>query len=67
MSIKLISEKNIFNKTVGNYLIRVFFDAKADEISDIFSGGPSVNTANLVSTLTKIAPMYSRKWRNIKF
>jgi hypothetical protein len=59
--------ENLHSRRPNSFLLRVFFDAKADEISDIFSGGPSVNTANLVSTLTKIAPMYSRKWRNIKF
>ena len=38
-----------------------------DEITDVFSDGPGVNIANLVSTLSKIAPTYSRKWRDIKF
>jgi len=51
----------------NSFLLRVFFDAKVDEITDIFSDGPDVNSADLVSTLSKIAPTYSRKWRNIKF
>ena len=56
------------NKSRPNsFILRVFFDAKADEISDIFSDGPSVNMAKLASMLNKIAPMQSSKWKNIKF
>jgi len=51
----------------NSYLMRVFFDAKADEIMDVLSGGPSVNITDAVDTLNKIAPMHSQKWRNIKF
>ena len=56
------------NKSRPNsFLLRVFFDAKADEISDVFSDGPSVNIAKLVSMLNKVAPTHSNKWKNIKF
>ena len=51
----------------NSYLMRVFFDAKADEIMDILSGGPSVNITDAVDILNKIAPIHSQKWRNIKF
>ena len=51
----------------NSFLLRTFFDAKADEIEEIFSGGPNVNIAELVSSLQKIAPMHSSKWRNMKF
>jgi len=57
----------LHSRRPNSFLLRVFFDAKADEITDIFSDGPDVNSADLVSTLSKIAPTYSRKWRNIKF
>jgi len=51
----------------NSFLMRVFFDAKANEIEEIFSGGPNVNIADFKSTLTKIAPMHAAKWRNITF
>lgn len=51
----------------NSFLLRVFFDAKADEIEQIFSSGPSVNITKTVEILNKIAPMHSSKWRNIKF
>ncbi|QCE43413.1 DUF4835 family protein [Psychroserpens sp. NJDZ02] len=50
----------------NSYLLRVFFDAKAEEIEQIFSDGPSVDIANLIDTLNKVAPIHSSKWRNIK-
>lgn len=55
------------NRRPNSYIMRVFFDAKAEEIEDVFSGGPTVNIADLVSTLTRIAPMHASKWRNINF
>jgi hypothetical protein len=47
--------------------MRVFFDAKSDEVVDILSGGPSVNTSEAINILNSIAPMHSQKWRKIKF
>lgn len=51
----------------NSFLMRVFFDAKADEILDIFSGGPSVNITDVLTTLNRVAPMHSSKWREINF
>ena len=63
----LMQLENLHKRRPNSFLLRVFFDAKADEISDIFSDGPTVNITQLVPTLSKIAPTYSRKWRGIKF
>ena len=57
----------IHRRRPNSYLMRVFFDAKSDELMDILSGGPSVNITQAVDILNKIAPMHSQKWRNIKF
>ncbi|MFC4722128.1 DUF4835 family protein [Geojedonia litorea] len=63
-----IEELAVMNRRRPNsFLMRVFFDTKAQEIEDIFSDGPSVNIADLVDTLTKIAPTHAAKWRNIDF
>ena len=51
----------------NSLLLRVFFDSKAQEIEQIFSGGPSVPIADLVDTLNRIAPMYAENWRKIQF
>ena len=63
----LMELESLNKRRPNSFLLRVFFDAKADEISDIFSGGPNVNIADLVSMLSKVAPMHSNKWKNIKF
>ncbi len=51
----------------NSFLLRTFFDAKADEIEQIFTDGPNVNIASVKETLQKVAPMHSSKWQNIKF
>ncbi|MBT8273110.1 MAG: DUF4835 family protein [Bacteroidia bacterium] len=62
---------NLFNamnsRRPNSFILRVFFDAKSDEIQDVFSAGPSINISNLVTTLSKIAPMHASKWRKISF
>ena len=51
----------------NSFLLRTFFDAKAEEIEQIFSDGPNVNIASVKETLQKVAPMHSSKWQNISF
>lgn len=51
----------------NSFLLRTFFDAKADEIQQVFSDGPNVNIASVKETLQKVAPMHNSKWQNIKF
>lgn len=50
----------------NSFLTRVFFDAKADEIVSIFTGGPAVDNATLLDKLFTISPMNSTKWTEIK-
>ena len=63
----VVSMESIYNKTVGNYLIRLFFDAKADEIVNTYSDGPNTRNKNkLVQTVRKISPVNNSKWKEIK-
>ncbi len=48
------------------YLIKIFFDAKAEEITQIFSEGPEVNINYIVNKLQSLAPQYRQKWDEIK-
>lgn len=50
----------------NSYLMRVFFDAKSDEIVSVFTGGPNVDVKALVQTLNTIFLMNSSKWANIR-
>jgi len=51
----------------NSYLARIFFDAKAEEIEQIFSSGPNVEVVDLVELLNRVAPTHASKWRNIKY
>ena len=48
-------------------LIQAFFDAKSEEIANIFSDGPQVDLASLKETLNKVAPFYSTTWNEINY
>lgn len=48
------------------FLPRVFFDAKSDEIVALFSGGPTVQTAEMVETLNRMSPTNISKWSKIR-
>lgn len=55
------------NRRNNSLLLRTFLDAKADEISSVFSGGPAYSNPNaLIESLNNIAPRYTRNWRNIQ-
>ena len=63
----IISLDKIFNKVIGNPLIRLFFDAKSDEIVNLYSDGPNTRSKQrLLVVLQKISPNNSSKWRKIK-
>lgn len=64
-SIKTLSE--IYRSRPNAFLTRVFFDAKSDEIVNVFSGGPSVGITDLVENLNRISPLNASKWSNIRY
>lgn len=49
------------------FLIQTFFDAKSEEIQNIFSDGPKVDIVKLKETLNSIAPLYSSTWNEISY
>jgi hypothetical protein len=50
----------------NNFMTRIFFDAKADEIVSVFTGGPAVNNGDLLDKLFVVSPLNSSKWAEIK-
>ena len=63
----VLSVENIYNKSIGNFLIRMFFDAKADEIVSIYADGPRTkNASRVAASLKNISPNNSSKWKNIE-
>lgn len=63
-AIKTLSKVNSVRP--NSLLMRVFFDAKSDELVSMFSGGPMVTTTEFKETLNRISPLNSSKWNNIK-
>jgi hypothetical protein len=62
----IITLDRLFNKAIGNPLLRLFFDAKADEIVNLYSDGPNTRSKQrLIAVLQKISPNNSSKWRKI--
>lgn len=59
--------KGINDRRPNSYLLRTFFDAKADEIESIFTGGPNVDITELVNILNRMAPTKRTNWSKIKF
>lgn len=59
--------RRINDRRPNSFLLRTFFDAKAQEIQNIFSGGPSVDIARLVEDLNRMAPTKRDNWNEIKF
>jgi hypothetical protein len=63
----LLGFEALHKRRPNSFLVRTFFDAKSDEIADVFSAGPNVKITELVSVLNRVAPMHSKKWVTIKF
>lgn len=63
----LIKLESLHNKSIGNFLIRTFFDAKSDEITTIYSDGKKVsNASKMKEVLQRISPTNNEKWQKIK-
>ena len=50
----------------NSLLARTFFDAKTDEIVNVFSGGPTIDVSKVKDNLATISPLNSSKWNKIR-
>jgi hypothetical protein len=58
--------KEVNRSRPNSILLRSFFDAKSDELKNIFSGGPQVSLPDVISDLKRLAPLYNKKWNTIR-
>ena len=58
--------KKVNDRRPNSFLMRTFFDAKANEIQQIFSDGPTIEITELVEVVKRIAPTKSDSWNQIK-
>jgi hypothetical protein len=59
--------ETLIKRRPNAFLIQTFFDAKAEEILNIFSDGPKVDIVSLKETLNRVAPFYASTWNEIKY
>lgn len=57
----------LYTRRPNAFLLQVFFDAKSQEIVDIFSGGPSVGINSMLTHLRRMAPFFNAQWKEIKY
>tara|TARA_B100001175_G_scaffold147066_1_gene124781 strand:- start:116 stop:997 length:882 start_codon:yes stop_codon:yes gene_type:complete len=62
----LIHLSDLNNRRPNSFLIQMFFDAKSQEIVNIFSEGPKVDIISTRNILKNIAPFFNNKWKEIK-
>jgi hypothetical protein len=61
----LYSVKSSADKKQNSYLLKVFFDAKATEITKVYSDGFITNKNELVQMLKQIDPANTAKWEKM--
>lgn len=59
--------ETLIKRRPNAFLIQTFFDAKSEEIQNIFSDGPKVDIVKLKESLNRVAPFYSSTWNDIKY
>ena len=57
----------LYSRRPNAFLLQVFFDAKAGELVDVFTGGPRVGINNMIGQLRRMAPFFNLQWKEIKF
>lgn len=63
-AIMLFEKLNV--KDRNSFLIRTFFDAKSDEIVEVFKEKDNLDTSKLKPLLTRISAVNNTKWKKIK-
>lgn len=59
--------ESLIQRRPNAFLIQTFFDAKSEEILNIFSDGPKIDVVSLKETLNRVAPFYSSTWNEITY
>jgi len=56
----------LFLRRPNAFLLQIFFDAKVEEIVNLFKEGPKVDFKETEAVLKKIAPFFGSRWKQIK-
>lgn len=61
----IVSLEDLYNQRPNSMVLRIFMDAKAEELLNIFKDGPSLDTYNLKRVLNSISATNASKWQKI--
>ena len=56
----------LYQRRPNALLLQLFFDAKVDEIVNLFQDGPKVDFKKTEEILKRIAPFFGARWKQIK-
>ncbi|MFL2601518.1 MAG: DUF4835 family protein [Flavobacteriaceae bacterium] len=56
----------LFQRRPNAFLLQLFFDAKVEEIVNLFKEGPKTDFKKTEDVLKKIAPFFGSRWKQIK-
>ena len=56
----------LFQRRPNAFLLQLFFDAKVEEIVNLFKEGPKIDFKKTEGVLKKIAPFFGSRWKQIK-
>ncbi len=56
----------LFQRRPNAFLLQLFFDAKVEEIVNLFQEGPKIDFKKTEDVLKKIAPFFGGRWKKIK-
>tara|TARA_A200000113_G_C8852943_1_gene350844 strand:+ start:65 stop:952 length:888 start_codon:yes stop_codon:yes gene_type:complete len=62
----LLPLEKLYDRRPNAMLLQLFFDAKSEEIVNVFSDGPEIDFEGTSEMLKKIAPFYLPQWKQIK-
>ncbi|MDA9685353.1 DUF4835 family protein [Flavobacteriaceae bacterium] len=62
----LLNFSELNKRRPNSFLIQLFFDAKSQEIVDIFSEGTKIELEATKQVLRRVAPFFNNKWKEIK-
>lgn len=63
---QLMTFENLNKRSQNSFMFRIFFDAKSDEVVDVFNAGPDMDVKDLKRLLNRISAPNSQKWKKIK-
>ena len=56
----------LFQRRPNAFLLQLFFDAKVEEIVNLFKEGPKIDFKKTEDVLKRIAPFFGSRWKQIK-